>query len=443
MFKKKWVKVSCIIIGVILVIWLAIMLANYLCNVSLRKYINSFEPISYPEDRIVPLVDEDGRYYVTADRDIKVMHITDIHIGGGFWTYKNDKKSIYEVITMLQAEKPDFVVCGGDNTYCLIPLGFNGGGTFNNRMVAKTFISIFDHEQVYFTTVFGNHDTESMDTANRQEIGDLYMSGIAKYCFFKQEFCDENSDTVPSVSNQFIKVKNSDGDVVRLIMLIDSNAYEDTRFWSAVTAKYDVIHDEQIEWAKETITTLSKEEGLPEGEYIDTLTFMHIPIGEYRTALDDLIEEVFDEKGNIIGFNKKSNPVDTKYIEGFWEEKVCYGGLNKDAKPEDNDNFFEVLCDEMSAVDAIVCGHDHVNNAVVDYKGVQLIYGYSVDNEAYGDAIMKAGLQRGATVITISPDGSISQKHKNAYIDYGVSTDKFTNVYLDHHMYDDMYRDAK
>ena len=440
MFQKKWFKRLCIVIGVIVGLYLFLFVANVLVNISLRNYIKSFEPVKYSSDRIVP-VKEDGYMTITTDKDLRVMHITDIHIGGGFWTYRNDKKTIYELITMLQKEAPDIVICGGDNTYCLIPPGFNGSGTFNNKMVAKTFISIFDHEQVYFATVFGNHDTEAMDYANRQEIGELYASDFSKYCFCDWDFTDLDAPSVPSVSNQFIRVKNTAGEVTKLIMLIDSNDYVDTSFWSSVQGKYDVIHDAQVDWAADTIKKLSKEAGLPDGEYLKTITFMHIPIGEYRTALDELIEEVKDEKGNIIEYRQKADHGNTEFISGVWDEKVCYGGLHTmDGAPEQNDKFFEVLCDEMGAVEAVVCGHDHVNNAVVKYKGVTLAYGYSVDNEAYGDKIMHSGTQRGAMVMTIHGDGSFDMNYKNAYLDYGVELNKVTDVYMDRVLYPDDLR---
>lgn len=78
--------------------------------------------------------------------------------------------------------------------------------------------------------------------------------------------------------------------------------------------------------------------------------------------------------------------------------------------------------DGMNVLEACFCGHDHVNNAWVNYKGVDLCYGYSIDNIAYKD-IDKYGLQRGATIITIKPDGKRETKYKNAYLDYGVKSD--------------------
>lgn len=417
---KKWLKVLLIVLGVFAFLYFAGFIANIICNVNLRKYINSFEPVSYSADRVVPVKDGD-HYSITVDGDLRIMQLADIHIGGGFWTYENDKKTIYEVITMLQKEAPDVVMLTGDNTYCLPGFGYNGGFTANNIMVAKTLITVFDHEGVYFTTVFGNHDTEALDYAGRAKVGALYESDFSKYCFFESEYTDPDAKTVPSVTNQIIKLKDKDGKVIKLLLLIDSNAYQTTGLISSIKGQYDVIHDAQVDWAKEEALKISKEEGLPDGEYLKALCFMHIPVGEYQKAREEVEGNTFEN---------------TSLVSGGWDEKVCYGGLHDDSKtPVDQDKFFEVMCEETNCVEAIFCGHDHVNDAVLEYKGVMLSYGYSLDNEAYGDKIMYSGLQRGATVITVNEDGSFTQQHKNAYLDYGVETNKFVDVYLDKKLY--------
>lgn len=422
MFKKKWVKVVTVIVGIALCIFLFFVIANAITLKRLVNYIDSFEPIAYSEDRIVPVM-EDGHYTITTDRDLRIMHITDIHIGGGFWSRQNDMKTVYELITMLQKEAPDIAILGGDNTYCVPGFGYNGGFTANNRAVCKALIEIFEHEQVYFTTVFGNHDTESFDVANRQEVGDIYSDPQYNYCFFNPEFTDANAETVPSVTNQFVVIKNTDGKINKLIMLIDSNAYIDTHFITSAKGMYDVIHDAQIEWAKNTIEEFSASSANPNpGEMLKTWAFMHIPIGEYQTARLEI---------------ESGNPANTVAVSGLWDEKICYGGLKNEGAPEDQDRFFEVLCDDLGSVEAIFSGHDHVNNAVVSYKGVLLEYGYSLDNEAYGNKIMYSGLQRGATVITLSPDGTYTLNQKNAYLDYGCDLDKYVDVYLDNYLYPD------
>ncbi len=427
MFKKIKVKIAGIILGVFLLIFIFFAVGNAICVKNLRTYIDSFEVIEYPKDRIVP-VKENGFYTITTDRDLEIMHITDIHIGGGIWSYKNDKKTVYELITALRAEKPDIVILGGDNTYCLPGIGFNGGFTTQNLKVHRNVIEIFEHLGVYFTTVFGNHDTESINVADRSEVGALYESDEFKYCLFESQFTDLDAETVPSVTNQFIIVKNTDGTVRKLLLLIDSNAYVDTSLITMALGKYDVIHDTEVYWAADLIKTLSGEYGLNDKEYLKTLAFMHIPIGEYQTARTDF---------------ESGNPEYTIGLDGMWDEKICYGGRNNEGAPEDQDLFFEVLCEEMDSVEAIFCGHDHVNNAVVEYKGVMLDYGFSFDNEAYGNKIRYSGLQRGATVITLKADGGFLQVHKNVYTDYGADADKFFDVYLDKPLYPDQITKCK
>ena len=57
-----------------------------------------------------------------------------------------------------------------------------------------------------------------------------------------------------------------------------------------------------------------------------------------------------------------------------------------------------------------------MNNFSVDYKGIRLTYGYSIDYLAY-IGIMKYGAQRGCTIIDISPDGSFDTHLENYYQD--------------------------
>ncbi|MCR4727179.1 MAG: metallophosphoesterase [Lachnospiraceae bacterium] len=438
---KKFLKILGIILGSFAAIYLIIFVINVCCNMSLRKYIKSFDKVDYTGvNRVVP-VKEDGFYTFKTDGELKIMTITDIHIGGGFWTFKKDKKAIYEIMLMLQAEKPDLVILGGDNVYAVPGPGYGGGFTFNNKMVAKTVATLFNYAGVYFSTVLGNHDTEAFDYARRAEIGKLYASDKFEYSIFESMYTDKDAKTIPSVSNQFILVKNTAGKITKILLLIDSNDYVDTSIMSSVKQRYDVIHDAQVDWAAGVIKDLSKKEGLPDGEYLKTLLFLHIPVGEYRVALDELIEEVKDEKGNVTAYVQRENPgPDTEYVSGVWaDDKVYYGGLNNGIEPAKEDKLFEVLCDEMHSVEAMFCGHDHLNNAVVRYKGVLLSYNYSVDNIAY-KGIHEAGLQRGATLISLSSDGSYTIEHKNAYLDYGVPTDTFFNVYTDHELHPEWLR---
>lgn len=430
--KKKKSKVKkflpLIIIGGILfasgLTYTNIFIANACCRQDLIKYIDTFDKVSY-DDQLVPTKDtETGYYTFKTDRDLKILQLTDIHIGGGHSSSLQDKKTIYEVNTILQKEKPDLVVLDGDNTFCVPGLIFRGGDTFNNYETAKVVIHLFEHAGVYFTTVFGNHDTEAFDYTSRVDLGKLYQSDDYKYCIFESNFQDTAENGQTSVTNQCIVLKNNDDSIRKAIMLIDSNAYNDNSLAATINWDYDVIHEPQVQWAKQTLTTLGKNQA----STVKSIFFFHIPNGEYQVAYKEL---------EANGFNDTTN---TKYIEGVWDEEVntdydtriWYGGCtNLKTSPQDKDNLFEEIGpDGINSMEACFVGHDHVNSAVVTYKGVMLAYGYSIDNLAY-NGIMYSGRQRGATAITISKDGNWTQEHRNVYTYYGAKLDKFVDVYMD------------
>ena len=399
------------------------LLVNYGVSLHLRHYINSFDPVDYSGvDRIVPEIDEQTGYYTfTTDRELKVMMLTDIHLGGGFWSYKKDRKTVSEVIGMLQKEKPDLVILDGDNTFAVPGPVYNGGGTLNNYMAARDVIEIFNHEGVYFSTVFGNHDTEVFGYTGRQKLGELYMSDRFEYCVFDQNFTD--GEELPTVTNQIMLVKNSKGDITKALLLVDSNAYVDDSIRAVLEWDYDIIRDSTVEWAEKSI----KELGSPK-----TVAFFHIPTSEFRIAYEEL---------DANGWKDTEN---SKYISGVWDEliddtvdsRIWHGGITRKGPLADIDKFFETMGpDGLGVLEACYCGHDHVNNAMVNYKGVDLCYGYSIDNLAYTD-INYSGLQRGATIITIMPDGTRKTEYRNAYLDYGLPKDEFVDVYTDHLFYE-------
>ena len=59
----------------------------------------------------------------------------------------------------------------------------------------------------------------------------------------------------------------------------------------------------------------------------------------------------------------------------------------------------------LGSTKAIFCGHDHYNNLSLEYRGIRLTYGYSIDYLAM-PGIENDTEQRGATLITIAKDGS-------------------------------------
>ena len=362
----------------------------------------SFETVK-KDDVIVPEKDEDGNWTFTADREFKILQLTDVHIGGGWMSLKKDGMAINAVAAMVAAEKPDLVIVTGDVAY---PVPFQAG-TFNNKVSAKIFADLMENLGVYWTLTFGNHDTEAYSYFSREKIADLYLDEKYEHCLF-----EKGPDDVDGVGNQIINIKNSDGLITRSLFLFDSHSYTDGDYLG-IMWKYDNIHANQVEWYSKNVDALNaknnavlKAAGKKENSDIKSLAFFHIPLVEMKNAWDEYAA------------NGYKDTKDVKLVTGIAGEtkKVIYCGCRED-------DLFETML-EKGSTDGIFFGHDHYNNISFNYKGITMTYGKSVDYLAY-PGIYKLGTQRGCTVINVAADGSYEFEHQSYYQDkYAAQYDK-------------------
>ncbi len=383
---KKAGKILLIILLVIALIAAAFAVVNAVIVKSERSFVDKVKTVSY-ESQLVPEADADGNYTFTADRDFKIIQLTDVHIGSGFMSGKKDTMALNAVAAMVTAEKPDLVVVTGDVAY---PVPFQSG-TFNNKPGAVTFAELMENLGVYWCVVFGNHDTEAYSYFSREDIGKLY-SDKEKYphCLFSM-----GDEAVDGVGNYIINVKTSAGKITQSLFMFDSHSYTDNDYFG-IMWKYDAIHKNQIEWYKKSLEKLTAEN---KGETPKSLAFFHIPPLEMRDAYYEYRDAGFKDTENV------------KYIYGKANEPgdvVVYSSAK-------NNGLIDAFL-ESKSTQGVFFGHDHVNNISLDYKGLKLTYGYSVDYLAYS-GIYKFGLQRGCTVINTKPDGSVEYHGENYYQD--------------------------
>lgn len=383
MKKKGKVKKAFLISGIIIVAFVILFVAINLILFKLNlNRIDEYSPVNNSE-AVKPVLEANGEYAFVTDRDLKILDLTDIHIGGGWISFNKDRMAINTVAAMVTAEKPDLVVLTGDLAYP-VPVQ---AGTFNNKTSAKLVISLMEKLGVPWTVTFGNHDTESYSFYNREKISKLYSDETLKHCLYSA-----GPEEVDGYGNHVIHVKNTQGKLVQELVFMDSHSYTDGDifglFW-----KYDNIHQNQVDWYEQKIKAAQKLN--PD---VKSLLFIHIPLVEYRDAYNEYLNNGNKDTENV------------KYISGVIGEKdpYVYCGMHED-------NLFEKML-ELGSTQAVFCGHDHLNNNVLNYKGVDLTYNYSVDYLAY-IGISKKGDQRGCTVITVNTDGSYEQVHENYYQD--------------------------
>jgi len=397
---KKPLIICGIVLGALLLLFILIAGINKANEWRMNSYIDSFSPIAYGEDRLTPCKAEDGYYSFTADREVKVVQLTDVHLGGGIFSISEDKKTINAIAAMLSAEKPDLVIATGDISFAVPYIS----GTINNAYAHRMFIRLMERLGAYWTVSFGNHDSEAYNYHGMAAVSKMYADADMKYCLFTED------GELSGEGNHLINVRNPQGFITETFYIIDTHAYTD-KDPLGLKWDYDHVKEDQIAWYRAAVESARAENlsifnSLPEdkqSQYAEllnpkSLMFMHIPLREVKAAYDEYVN------------NNRQNTDNVKYIEGNDGEvdEVVY------CSRTDEELFEAVL--ELGSTKALFYGHDHLNNFVLDYKGVILSYGYSMDYLAYS-GIDQEGYQRGCTVIVCEPSGDATITHENYYQD--------------------------
>ncbi len=400
--KRNGLKIFGIILAVIVLLGSLGGLANAISN---KAHLGSLEDLSAVEysNQLVPEKDADGVWTFTTDKDFRVMQLTDVHIGGGWMCTSKDTMALNAVAAMVTAEKPDLVIITGDLVY---PVPY-AAGTFDNMNSAELVATLMESLGVYWMPVFGNHDTEIYSKYTREDISKFYSDEKWTYCLFE----NNSDDEVDGYCNQVINVKNSQGLITQSLYTFDTHSYVDGDYLG-IGWKYDNIHENQVNWYKTNVEKYNKqnvelinasewenkEELLNTYSVVKSLAFWHVPNTEYLDAWNEYVEAGYKDTENA------------KYYYGIVGEagKMVYSGVYEG-------EIFEAM-QTLGSTKGIFCGHDHLNNFSIEYKGIRLTYGYSIDYLAYS-GISKLGSQRGCTMITVKPDGSFDCVAENYYQD--------------------------
>ena len=336
-----------------------------------QPIINS-TPYIYEGNDLITYNEQNGVYTIVSnDDDFKILQITDVHLGGGIISYDKDVKALKAVYKLIEYTKPDLVVVTGDLTFPVGIMSFS----FNNTAPVEQFAAFMRNTGVPWAFTYGNHDTESMAIGSKEELNDLYKSlswKTSRNLLYPYTQPMLNGEKITGRNNQLIEIRNSDGTLNQALFLIDSNAYSGKGF-----NKYDYIKDDQVEWYEKEILRLNEEEG----RIIPSLVFFHIPLQEYKEAYN-------------------------LYKEGSSEVKYYFGSINAKIGSGDHPSKLFDTAVKLQSSTAFFCGHDHYNNISLEYKGIRLTYGMSIDYLAM-PGIARKTEQRGATLITSHKDSTI------------------------------------
>lgn len=315
-----------------------------------------------PGENDVLKFDENGEF--------KIFNICDIQDN-----YPIHKTAVAFIKDMIEIHDPDLVILGGDNSTA---------SKETKEQAIEELCNIFVDSETYFTFVFGNHDDEQ--GVSREELLEMYKRFGGEYCL-----AYDADPGLTGVATHNLTVKSSDGTRIAYnLYMFDSNSY--TRDEEGNHLGYDCVHEDQIEWYKNTSAAVKEANG---GETVPAMAFQHIVVQEAFEKL--FIESPFNLGSLTLNFDGKYYtylPYVHDIKDGFLLEAPCPGYYNYGQ--------FDAFV-ETGDVVAVFSGHDHPNTYTVTKNGVDIVNTPGASFESYGDNSV-----RGLRMITLNENDTSS-----------------------------------
>lgn len=310
-----------------------------------------------------------------ADRDFVILNLTDPQLSSTEWETDTMQRILLKntLRELVNRTKPDLITVCGDIAWA--------GETYSY----ECFTSYVDSFGIPWAPIFGNHDVQA-GYEKTCEAADILIRG--KNCLF------EKGPRELGCGNYVIRIMEGECPVTALILMDSHDSRPPLPHEMDVDTVWDEISPRQIDWYRNE-TELLKSQG-----YRDSALLLHIPIYAYRDAF---------HAASIKGFSYNHYEPQSCSYSAFWNEG--YGdtfGVNYEkicSHPYDN-GFFKVI-GELDHTRHVLCGHDHVNNASINYRGVRLTYVTKLGAGCYYDKRMNGG-----TVLTVGSHGIKDIRHE-------------------------------
>lgn len=368
------IKIVMIVLTILAVVTATLILyAKNTYGASLEVNLNM---ISSSENNDIKLVkQEEEVIYLSNERngDFKILAFTDMHFDG--MDKKAMDKTMEEFLNALEEERPDLVIFTGDIITAIF-----------NQERAKTIADIMETYGIYWCAILGNHEGEHPLSFSRENLIKLWAN-TEKYphCLVRSGPKD-----IFGYGNYVVNLLDPDHNLFQSLIFLDSGDYvakEDGETLHISEKSYDYIKADQIEWYKEQINKL------PVGT--KSSLFIHIPLCEYAIGWD----AIYDETSKTI-----RDTDDCKYFDGMQREAVCCS--------EYNSGLFAVML-SLGSTQAVYCGHDHVNDYSISYKGIMLNYLQASGYSTYGwnevtettTSVLEEQSLQGYTILEMKTDG--------------------------------------
>ena len=310
--------------------------------------------------------DTNGRI---VDKPFKILVTTDLHLC-------DDMELINKTLALLarhvEAEKPDLILFTGDVVL-----------TDHQQVDSIQFGRFMEKMGIYWAYVFGNHEARAEKEYHKY----LMLKNLTSFPHCLSKFGDPS---LFGYGNFFINILSSETSIQQSIVMLDSgrntspthNVENDA---PAELKCYDFLKKGQIEWYKNNIINLEKEYGK-----FKSIMMMHIALCEYQEVME------LDENENYVPTGKA---------------EMLYGGMYESIGcSEFNSGMFKAI-KELGSTQAVVVGHDHINDFCAKYDGVYLVYaqcgGYNTYTMGSNFGWDEKDWMQGVTMIDVAEDGEI------------------------------------
>ena len=312
-------------------------------------------PVSAAEEDTMLQFDENGEFRILIVADTQD-------------TARPQEATLRLLNAELDAADADLVVFTGDQIH--------GPSVRTTKAMEKALDAILApvaERGIPFAAVFGNHDDEGGVSKETQ---------LAIYQSYPGCLMSAGPDDITGCGNYNLLVWSSDGSrPVCNLWFLDSGTYGEKG-----VSKYARVEQDQIDWYLETEAALAARNG---GTPIPAYAFQHIIVPDIYDAMD------------IVPSSEKKNGA----VEGYGCRKGTYysaasvieaGTLGEAPCPPDVNGGEFAAWKQGGDIVAGFFGHDHVNDFIIPYEGIDL-----VNTNGTGFYIYGAGENHGARLVTL------------------------------------------
>lgn len=302
-------------------------------------------------------------------RDFVVLNLTDPQLSDAEWAPDHPHYKIlsYTLDALMARVKPDLVTVAGDIAWA------------GQKEAYRRFADRMDSYGVPWAPVWGNHDNQGGPELIEENVADLLKS---RHCLY------ERGDAALGNGNYVIRI-DEDGKPAGALIMMDTH---DRAPFVNAEGKEDVtwakLIPAQLDWLRDTAASLP----------CDAALVMHIPIYAYKDAFYGSFTDACAQK---------DMPVHGSDYPKYWKFPGCSGVMHESIGCWAAEDGAMDVIEAAGNIRAVLCGHDHINSAILPWRGTKLVYILKTGAGCYWQPSLNGG-----TVLRIGSGGITEIAHE-------------------------------